>query len=321
MSRVLLVTEAADLAADLLVLTIQRENGAVVRFNVEDFPRDVGMTWTGNPATSALHLAGTEHCLASFDSAWFRRFPRHPPAPPDSVEDFALREARAFLFGVWESLDCHWVNRPSSVLRAEAKFLQLHVASDAGFEIPVTCATSVAADAHRFVEGRACVAKTVAGGRVRDGDAVLDLYTAAVDRAQLTDDRLITLAPVVFQERVARHAEIRVTIVGEKVFATQITVTDASDENVDWRAAPPAQLQYTPHSLPAAVSKACSRVVDALGLAYGAIDLLLTSDGRYVFLEVNPSGQWGWIERETGQPISRELARLLLMGAWNEPAQ
>ena len=49
-----------------------------------------------------------------------------------------------------------------------------------------------------------------------------------------------------------------------------------------------------------------------LGIVYGAIDLRRTPDGRHVFLEVNPAGQWLFVEQATGQPIARALARALL---------
>jgi len=51
-----------------------------------------------------------------------------------------------------------------------------------------------------------------------------------------------------------------------------------------------------------------------LGLVYGAIDLRLTPDGRYVFLEINPAGQFLYVEQQTGQPIAAALAALLAAG-------
>lgn len=52
-----------------------------------------------------------------------------------------------------------------------------------------------------------------------------------------------------------------------------------------------------------------------LGLSYCALDLVVTPSGDYVFLEVNPSGQYGWLESLTGLPITRELVRMLMRGA------
>jgi putative transposase len=51
--------------------------------------------------------------------------------------------------------------------------------------------------------------------------------------------------------------------------------------------------------------------LDGLGLAYGAVDLILEPSGNYVFLEVNSMGQWHWIEHLVGLPISEAIAEFL----------
>jgi len=48
-----------------------------------------------------------------------------------------------------------------------------------------------------------------------------------------------------------------------------------------------------------------------LQLVYGAIDMRRTPDGEYYFLEVNPAGQWHFVEQRTGLPISKAMADLL----------
>ena len=72
---------------------------------------------------------------------------------------------------------------------------------------------------------------------------------------------------------------------------------------------------YTAYRLPAKIERLCVRLVRALGLCFGALDLILTPQGEYVFLEVNPNGQWAWIEDFTGLPISDAIAELLMQGA------
>ena len=69
-----------------------------------------------------------------------------------------------------------------------------------------------------------------------------------------------------------------------------------------------------PHDLPPEVQARCVRLVERLELCYGAIDMILTPDGRYVFLEINPSGQYLWIEKEAGLPISAAICDFLMAG-------
>ena len=64
--------------------------------------------------------------------------------------------------------------------------------------------------------------------------------------------------------------------------------------------------------LPEDVIARLHNLMKRLGLVYGAIDMRLTPDGRYVFLEINPAGQWLFVEQQTGQPITKSLVRLLL---------
>ena len=63
--------------------------------------------------------------------------------------------------------------------------------------------------------------------------------------------------------------------------------------------------------MPDEIKKACVDLTKYYGLEFGAIDLVLTPEGNYVFLEINPNGQWAWIEVLTRLPISDAIANLL----------
>jgi glutathione synthase/RimK-type ligase-like ATP-grasp enzyme len=98
--------------------------------------------------------------------------------------------------------------------------------------------------------------------------------------------------------------DVRVTLVGARALAADIlTRGDA----IDWRAVPPDQVSYRPVAVPAPIISACVRLCRNVGLLYGAFDFVRQPDGRWVFLEVNPSGQWGWIEQATGLPITKAI--------------
>ena len=117
-------------------------------------------------------------------------------------------------------------------------------------------------------------------------------------------------APVIFQEYIEALYDLRVTIVGEEVFSAAIhsqQTAYAVDFRMDMEnAAIEAML------LPAEVEDAIRSLVDRLGLVYGAIDMRRTPDDQYVFLEINPAGQWLFVEQKTGQPIAAALAELLV---------
>jgi glutathione synthase/RimK-type ligase-like ATP-grasp enzyme len=227
------------------------------------------------------------------------------------VIDFAAREIATFLEGFWETSGWLWVNRPSCVHAAENKLTQLQVAQRLGFFIPRTLVTNDAFAAREFVRAvPEAIAKPIGGSRAEIDGLGWCLFTHPVKEGDLSETAM-QIAPCIFQERLPRKSDVRVTVVGRQVFAAEIFVRAAGSE-VDWRAVNPQDLRYEPHKLPDALEELCRSMLERLDLRYGCFDFIRTPDDRYVFLEVNPSGQWGWIEHEVGAPITRALGQLLI---------
>ncbi|NJR75066.1 MAG: hypothetical protein HC773_18390 [Scytonema sp. CRU_2_7] len=124
-----------------------------------------------------------------------------------------------------------------------------------------------------------------------------------------------------FQAYIPKRLELRITVVGQQVFAAEIHSQETNHTRYDWRRYDHHKTPYFPHELPPEVEQRCVQLVEKLGLCYGAIDMILTPDGRYVFLEINPNGQYLWIELATGLPISDAICDLLISGSpINKPA-
>ena len=117
--------------------------------------------------------------------------------------------------------------------------------------------------------------------------------------------------PCVFQEYIPKDIEIRATVVGEQVFAAEIHSQTSQRTKHDWRRYDLENTLHKPHELPIEVRGACVGITRHYGLEFGAIDLILTPEKKYVFLEINPNGQWAWIEVLTGLPISDAIAQSL----------
>ncbi len=121
--------------------------------------------------------------------------------------------------------------------------------------------------------------------------------------------------PVIVQEQIPWRVELRVTVVGDQIFACEIHSQISNHARLDWRRYDTGATPHLVHELPGEIADRCVALTHRLGLRYGAVDLILTPDGRYVFLEINPNGQWLWIENLTGLPISQAVCDLLLEGA------
>ena len=104
---------------------------------------------------------------------------------------------------------------------------------------------------------------------------------------------------------------LRITVIGDDLFAAAAALDDATYP-VDIRFN--AGIGYKPHVLPDDVVTSILRLMNCIGLEYGAIDMRLTAEGRYVFFEVNPAGQFLYVERSSGQPITAALVAHLVNG-------
>jgi glutathione synthase/RimK-type ligase-like ATP-grasp enzyme len=325
------------MAGDILVLTVERDTHAehVAGLLAGRGARPVLFDPAGYPARAVLEAAygrdgrarrrlrtgSADVDLEELTAVWFRR-PGAPIAHPE-ITDAAARgyveqECLAFAADLWDQLGCRIVPAPRGVLRlAQRKSSQLALAGRLGFELPETLITN---DPDEFLgfydrhDGRIITKPFDSAWATRaDGEETSRLAEPVTTRDIGYADA-IRFAPVIAQEYVAKRVELRVTVVGRAVFAAEIHSQENNHARFDWRRYDLGSTRHEVHRLPDDVTRRCVEIVERLGLCYGALDLILTPDGRYVFLEVNPSGQWLWIERATGLPIGEALCDLLLYG-------
>jgi hypothetical protein len=308
--RVLLVTETADLAADHLVLAARDRGISFIRFNQDEFPGRATISWQSDGQTYFC-CDGRTFMESDVSGAWFRRMPP-PKSNHDPTAGFVARETEGFLSGVWDTASWFWMNPPAAAARAEHKLLQLSHARRLGFTIPPTLATNCPDAAVRFVERAPAIAKMVVGGRVVIDGIDHAVFTSAITAGDLIERDEILACPAIFQPRIETRFDLRVTVVGDRVFPARIILRDRTDQDLDWRRADPARLIYERHVLPADLESKCMKLVATLGLTYGALDFVVTPDDEHVFLELNPAGQWGWIERALGLPITNAILDRLM---------
>lgn len=305
---VLVLAAPDDLTADLVVLALAERGTEVFRWDTADFPQRTQLTarltqggWRGSLATRERVLN-----LEDVTSVYYRR-PRAFDLPSEltvAERRFAYEQAQQSIGGVLMSLDCRWVNSPASVAAAEFKPRQVVVAQRCGLSVPETLITNRAEDIGPFVGG-GIVTKPMARPAL-DGDEFRLVYTHRLDGGDLADLRGIGATGHLFQEWVAKRWDLRVTAVGDQIFATAIHAQ--SDRSlVDWRSDYDS-LNYQPVSLPSDVQAGVHAYLRTFGLIFGAFDFTVGKDGKYSFLECNPNGQWAFIEQATGQPISDAIA-------------
>jgi glutathione synthase/RimK-type ligase-like ATP-grasp enzyme len=321
--KILLVTTTADIASDYVVLKLSRLEAKFYRINTDRFPLSArSAIMIGNTTQSPAWLWRTPESGIQLDELkciWFRRhrLPAMPPEIENAHAEYCLRESEWFLRGALYAQDVAWMSHPARVAVAESKTYQLSVARSVGFRVPETLITNCAQDVRSFYEQLAhgMVAKPLRLGYFDYGERKTCIFTSKVEWSDLQDDGPIGLAPVIYQEMIPKLFDIRVTIVGQEVFSAAIDSQSVPSARIDWRRTDTNQLKHTVHELPSRISTLCLTLVAELGLSFGALDLVLTPEGEYVFLEVNPNGQWAWIEDILGLPISESIASWLLAHA------
>lgn len=112
---------------------------------------------------------------------------------------------------------------------------------------------------------------------------------------------------LITQEEIKKQYDVRVTVVGSQLFATAILSQEHEETTVDWRKGSRPDLQHERIDLPREVEEKCFALMKRLNLRYGAIDLVCDLQGKLWFLEINPNGQWAWIENLTGYPIAAAI--------------
>jgi len=308
---ILVVTNRDDLTADWLILELEQRGAPFLRFNTEDYPETARVVWT--PAGASLSFAGHDVELAAVTAIWFRR----PVLPRlDSIDgargQWAAREAREALDGVWRTFEGRFVNRPERNQLAGVKPEQLVRAARHGFSVPKTLVTNDPAAAGAFLDDTPeAICKPLYSGRVPGGEEEGLFFTTLLDDAARQAVRELGPEPYLFQEFVDKRYDVRVTVIGDEVFAVRIDSQAVAEARVDWRKGAPSAAAHSVEELPAEVAVRCLALTRDYGLEFAAIDLAL-SDGGYVFFEVNPNGQWAWVEQLTGLPLRARLADLLL---------
>jgi hypothetical protein len=319
---ILILTEPDDPHANRVAAALGRRGARFFRFDFAEYPARASLSieLAGGRKRVLLSRGGETLDLAQCTAAWLRR-PSKPTtrgriAHP-TLSGYAVNECVQVLQDVWNTLDVAWLPGPMhAIRRADCKQLQLELAMKLGMEIPPTLITD---DPDRFLEfyrehdGNLIdkLPSTVMPASLNAGRELMR-FTQAVSTRDVGYARRLRHSPMLFQANVAKKFELRITVVGPNVLAAEIHSQSTRRTTVDWRHYDWGHTPYRPHRLPERVRRACLAMVERLGLRFGAIDMIVTPDDRYVFLEINPNGQWMWIEEETGLPISDAICDVLV---------
>lgn len=317
--QVLLLSSVQDSHAAAVLRELQSFGAAALLLEWDTFGKTWLLHWDSSSLEFTVEVEESSFSLADVGTWWMRRDPLLPESKSaDPVEQYAAIQAVSLLRSM-----LHWMpySRPgidpiSAAMAAEEKPLQQMIAGQVGLPTPDTYTGNNPHSAFEWADARAvdlCI-KPASGGRLQypDGSTYAH-YTERFDHRPLEEYASLAQCPATFQTFIPKAFEIRCTVVGPQTFSASIHTKSASlDAQTDWRHYDWENTEYYPYELPAEIESRLLQLMHRLGLQYGACDFVVTPNGEHVFLEVNPLGQYLWIEQLTDLPISRSIASFLL---------
>jgi glutathione synthase/RimK-type ligase-like ATP-grasp enzyme len=309
---ILLITHSRD------YFTIDKVSEALIkrgvqpfRLDTDRFPITVKMAANLNHLGYSYELRYDDRSIAAeqVQAVWMRRIwqPQIDEDLATQFRDACVTESLAALDGFWDSLqDVYWLDNLDRIKIAESKFNQLRIAREIGLTIPQTLVTNDIEEARNFfhqLEGRMVARLLSPLSYINSQESVsFFLYANRIREEDLLETNLPSYCPIIFQEDILTYQELRVVFVDGNLYTGASTLDRQNNRTEVWQT----------HQLPDRISHRLIALNERLGLKFSTLNLIKTPSEEYVFLELNPTGEWGMLERDLGYPIADAIANVLV---------
>ncbi|MGH8613259.1 MAG: hypothetical protein ACREYF_14895 [Gammaproteobacteria bacterium] len=290
-----------------------------------DFPQVLrsSIRFSGKkPPQAEFRDQGARSATGEFETIWFRRA-GHSMRPTNMVDaDWTITERECEHH--FRSLRYHlapsalWVNDIDAREKARLKAMQLEVAKEAGLPIPETLFSNDPDEIRKFfaefrASGVIFKLSDQANWHTPSQRERSSLFTTQLHEEHMKDDVALSNCPAIYQNKIAKKFELRVTCMDEVCFAARLDSQSKQKTKIDWRADFTRPLTPQVFELPGHIEERCIAFMKRLGLVFGCIDLIVTPNDEFVFLEVNEMGQFLWVEmRQPAFPLLRAFTTLLV---------
>jgi len=302
---ILIITHKEDYTTDYVIDKLNQKSIPYFRFNCEDYlSYDITLEYNTQEILSINNVT-------KFTSVWYRRT-KLPVIDCENQSEklFLLNEMDNFMQNLFEIINAKWLSTPISVAAAENKLAQLRIAREIGMNVPSTMITTNTVQLKSFIaKNQKTIIKPIARGRIDYADNTSKLIFTSIITDEIANQiDSYTLTPAIYQEYIEKEYELRVTVVGSEVFAASVDSQTHDEAQIDWRR---KKIKFEKYDLPGDLQDQCRIMLKRLNISFGAFDFIKATNGKYYFLEVNPNGQWVWIEKDTGHPISDSIINFL----------
>ncbi|MFE2251534.1 ATP-grasp domain-containing protein [Streptomyces lavendulae] len=266
----------------------------------------------GNSPTTLRTSDGREIALEETSLVWWRRVRAAQKATEDNKDAFERNlinnDCRGALTGILcTAFHGQWISHPEATDRASDKLYQMAVAQKSGFRVPRTLVTQSRDEVADFLgEVGRVIVKPVVG---TSGPLLFTQYLE--DPASIAMESF-EACPAVYQEYIEGDEHVRLNCFGDRMYAALLKT-----DKLDWRADLTIPISVWP--VPDETAEKVVAVLRGLGLRMGAIDIKLTPSGEPVWLEVNPQGQFLFLEPLLRIPLAEYFLDFLLDEARTAP--
>lgn len=307
---------------DIVIKRLKELGESVYRLNSDDFSSKLSMSYRNTSGKPVLEIIdGTNRFTSdSIEAVWYRKLwgITIPEDLDKTYQSIYLQEYNTMRRLFFESLkDKVWIN-PIDIDHSigENKFEQLRLAQKAGLTIPESVFTNNEEIVKHFfydVCDKQVIAKLHGSlSRSMKGNTSFFPTTLLVEDHLQQLKNSLEYCPMIFQKKIEKQYELRIIYIDGDFFVGKINATLSETGKIDWRATKEKNVGWDVYELPKNVCSSITEMMKSMGLFFGAIDMIRQKDGQYVFLEVNPQGEWGMLQRDLGYSIGETIAEKLV---------
>lgn len=315
MKTALLLSHRRDyFTIDRVAEALEKEKIKTIRLDTDCFPETIKISERVDQSDSSILVQTESRTFDThdIDVVWYRKIWKPIIKSPmeEQYLNASIKESIAVRKALFQSMQhLPWLDPIPLVEKASDKFHQLRIAQSVGLSIPQTIISNDPRAVKSFYKklkgGMICKLHTPLSASM-EGNS-FSLYTTQVQEEDLDELDMLEVCPMIFQELIPKAYELRIAYIDQACYTGKII----SKNTIDWRK-PNQDVSWDTYTISESLREQLIALMQKLDLSFGAIDLIAKPDGSYVFLEVNPVGEWGMLEMELNLPISQAIAKGLL---------
>ncbi len=322
MKKVLIISYKGDVHLELVIEYLRKKKVKYFILNIDEYPRCYTIVHSlSNNSISATIKRNSDNEMISLEDisvVWSRKsaeFSYHSPVD-DEEKDFLDNESKHALFGILFSKELNWINDPRKVRYSIWKSEQLTRAIRFGFNISPTIISNDPNKVNSFYKkNRELIYKPLYDDCVYSSknshEDSLFVATTILDEDMVSDHESISLVPNQIQAIIEKEFELRVYIINEKAVAFKLDTQKSKYSRLDSRNLN-SEYPIDLYELTDDIKRMCLELTKSYGLVFSAIDIVYDINGKPIFLELNPNGQFRYYEQVCSTNlVSKFIAEVL----------